>query len=174
MFLKNDMIVYADTGVCRVMNVGIPAHLAEFAKGRQYYELEPLYSVGTIYIPVDAPTPMRAVMTKTEAEKLINSIPDVEEEDLSGLDARALTEKYKTVLGSQQCVEMVRLIKTVRKKAKAAKNGGRRPGKLDREYSKRARELLYGELSVALDLPVDQVEEHIHEYLGIRQDDEEE
>ena len=173
MFSKDDMMVYADTGVCRVMDVGIPAHLADFAKGRPYYELEPLYSVGTIYIPVDAPIPMRAVMTKTQAEQLISNIPNVKEEDLSGLDTRSLTEKYKNALSSQECTEMVRLIKTVRKKAKAAEEGGRRPGKLDKEYSKRARELLYGELSVALDLPLEQVEEHIRDHLSIRQDDEE-
>ena len=39
--------------------------------------------------------------------------------------------------------------------------GGKKPGKTDMQYRKRAEELLYEELAVALDMPVDQVQSYI-------------
>ena len=42
---------------------------------------------------------------------------------------------------------------------------GRQPGKVDARFRKRAEELLYGELSVALGIPQDSVPQYIHQKL---------
>lgn len=55
----------------------------------------------------------------------------------------------------------MQLIKSVYSKNQALAGSGKKPGKTDQEYMKRAEGLLHGELAVALEIPVDQVEEYI-------------
>lgn len=165
MFSKGDLIVYGKDGVCRVEDIGVPDYVQDPEHSKQYYKLVPIYSTGYIYIPVDTTVAMRPVLTRKEAETLIECIPNIEEADLSGMDTRTLTETYKGALAKQDCECLIKLIKTVQAKALAAENGeGRRPGKTDKEYSKRAQELLYGELAVALGIEPGEV----HGYISSR------
>lgn len=162
MFEKGDMIVYGNSGVCRVEDVGLPQQIPATDNDTLYYKLDPIYSVGLIYIPVDAPVAMRRVLTREQAEHLVDAIPQVKEKDVSGLDTRTLTQRYKSALAGQNCCDLVSLIKTVKHKNEDAEARGRRPGKIDKEYLKRAQELLYGELAVALDIPKENVNGYIH------------
>lgn len=166
MFAKDDLIVYGSTGVCRVEGVGLPEYRPTPDDETLYYKLAPVYSVGYIYIPVDTPVYMRPVMTREQAERLIDAIVQVEPKNLVGLDTRTLTEKYKTTLSHEDPRALICLIKSVKDKTQKAIARGRRPGKIDKDYMKRARELLYGELAVSLEIPLDDVDGYIHERMG--------
>ena len=166
MFSNGDQIVYGSTGVCRVEAVGVPEHLPASDTETLYYKLAPVYSVGYIYIPVNAPVFMRPVMNREQAERLVKGIPQVKERDLSQLDNRMLTEKYRNALSHEDPRALVCLIKSVKKKLSDAAKGGHRPAKLDRDYMDRARELLYGELAVSLAIPKETVGSYIREKLG--------
>ena len=175
MFAKDDLIVYGSTGVCRVEGVGLPEYRPTPDDETLYYKLAPIYSVGYIYIPVDAPVYMRPVMTHEQAERLVAAITQVEPRDLTGLDTRTLTDKYKTILSHEDPRALICLIKSVKSKTQKAINSGRRPGKIDKDYMKRARELLYGELAISLEIPLDDVDGYIHERMGevLAEEDEE-
>lgn len=166
MFSNGDKIVYGSTGVCRVEDVGVPEHFPAPDKETLYYKLAPVYSVGYIYIPVDAPVFMRPVMDRKQAEDLVEGIPSVEERDLSKLDNRELTAKYRKILSHEDPRSLVCLIKSVKKKMADAVQNGHRPGKLDRDYMNRARELLYGELAISLSIPQEEVGGYIRSRLG--------
>ncbi|WP_418665884.1 CarD family transcriptional regulator [Allofournierella sp.] len=161
MFCKGELIVYGNTGVCRVEDVAPAAHLSSGDKERLYYKLAPLYGSGFIYIPVETEVFMRPVLTRAEAEALIEQIPQIKEESSQGLDPRALAEKYRATLNTHECADLVQLIKSVYSKNQALVGSGKKPGKTDQEYMKRAEGLLHGELAVALEIPVDEVEEYI-------------
>ena len=55
----------------------------------------------------------------------------------------------------------MRLIKTVYRKNHRSMKAGRHMGSTDQQYVKRAEKLLYGELSVALGIGLDQVRPYI-------------
>lgn len=156
MFAKGDYIFYENTGVCRVEDIGVPENLPAAARGRQYYTLSLIHSAGTIYIPVDTSVYMRPILTREQAQALIEKM-SIQAETDHIRDQRSLTEHYRASFQSHECEDLVQLIKTVYMKNKNRAETGAKPGKIDLQYRKRAEELLHGELAVALGIPTDQI-----------------
>ena len=160
MFAAGDYIVYGNTGICQVMGVttmdmeGIP-------KDRLYYVLRPDgQSEGKIFTPVDnGKLAMRRVMTREDAEELIEEIPKITTLDVA--DDKLREEKYKECLKSCESREMIRIIKTIylRKKERFAK--GKKVTATDERYLKQAEESLYSELSMLLGVPKKEMESYI-------------
>lgn len=161
MFQKGDFIVYGNTGVCRVEDIGLPDNIPTEAKGTLYYKLLPVRGTGVIYIPVDSTVFMRPVLSREAALKLISKIPDIQEEPYCGQDQRMLAGHYRTFLDSHECEGLIQLIKTVYTKNKSQSQKGKQPGKTDMQYMKRAEELLHGEISVALNIPFERVSDFL-------------
>ena len=72
-----------------------------------------------------------------------------------------LAEKYKLTIKTHECEELIRLIKTVYYRSQDMINQGKKPGQTDIQYMKQAEELLYGELSIALEIPLSEVKNYI-------------
>ena len=68
---------------------------------------------------------------------------------------------YQESFHANDSAELARLLKTIHHKDSDARKAGRQPGKVDERFRKRAEELLYEELSLALDIPKEQVKDHI-------------
>ena len=79
MFQVGDLIVYGNTGVCRVEKIGRP-DLAGVPEGVDYYTLSPYYSQNSkIFTPCDnEKVVMRPVISKKEARKLVREIPSIQ------------------------------------------------------------------------------------------------
>ena len=75
MFQKDDYVIYGNSGICRVEDVGVPENYPIVRAGRLYYTLVQVFGSGTIYAPVDTQVYMRNILTKQEAETLIEQIP---------------------------------------------------------------------------------------------------
>ncbi len=161
MYQAGEYIVYGTSGVCKVESVSDSPF--DPSESRQYYTLVPIYGTETIYIPVDSPVYTRPVITKAEAEALIDEIPSVEEEHIEARSPRLIGEHYEAVLHTHDCHDLVQLIKTVY--AKSRRNG-RRVSQIDQRYRKRAEDLLHSELSVALGIPFSEVKSYISNALG--------
>ncbi len=160
MYQVGALVVYGSDGVCRVDNVG-PLEMQGAQKGVDYYTLTPLYRGGTIFTPVDTPVSMRPVMTREEAERLVAQIPYIPEQVCQSNNPRLLNEQYRASLKSGDCLELVRLIRTVYAKDRRAAEKGRHLGQVDERSRKQAVDMLHGELAVALGIGVDEVEDHI-------------
>lgn len=160
MFQVGELIIYGNNGICRVEEIGTP-NLPIAAKGAQYYTLAPLFRSGVIYAPVDTKIFMRPILTKAEAERLIEQIPEIHEEITDGQSIRSLGETYKSFLHTHQCEDLVRLIKTIYKKEQAMEERGKKLAKTEQDYSKLAKELLHQEFSLALEIPYEEVQEYI-------------
>lgn len=161
MFEVGDLLIYDTTGVCRVLEIGVPSGFPVKDKDRKYYKLAPVFGSGTIYIPVDTKVFMRPVITREEAEKLIKKIPEIQEDICETHNQKALEDHYKASLMTHECEDLVQLIKTVYTKKKTLEKNGKKTGKTDQTYMKRAKQLLYEELSTALDIPVAEIEDYI-------------
>ena len=153
-------IVYGSCGICKVTNVGtIKVSLAD--PDRLYYTLQPVYGSETIYTPVDSPVFMRPAITRQQAEELIAQIPFIREDVCMHRNMNQLREHYESSFQSHECEDLVQLIKSVYAKNKSAALQGKKVGQMDQQYMRRAEELLYGELAVALDIPREDVVAYI-------------
>lgn len=102
---------------------------------------------------------MRQVLTKEEAEKLIEQIPTIEPLWVS--DEKNRENIYKAALRTCDCREWIKIIKTLylRKMSRIAE--GKKVTVSDGKYLHMAEERLYEELALALDMDKDDVVEYI-------------
>lgn len=160
MYQIGDLIVYGGTGVCRVEAVDTPKPRPGEA-ARQYYLLKPLYQDGTIRIPVDTKVFMRPVISREEAEKLIDAIPGMSAEVHHDRNFTQLAAHYQEALGSHSCSDLIELVMSIYAKKQYVESRKRKFGQVDARFMKRAENLLYGEFSVALGIPFDDVQGYI-------------
>lgn len=165
MYKAGDLVIYSGEGVCRVEEIGVPA-LYGAAETRLYYTLQPLYRKGRVYSPVDSKVFMRPVITRDEAEELIIGIPSAEAEVCDNRNIRFLSEHYQERIRRYDCMELVKLIKAIYKKKQLAAENGKKLGQIDERFMRRAEDMLYGELAVALDIPRSEVLSYISSKVG--------
>jgi len=166
MYSVGDKIVYGGTGVCVVEE--ITSHkLSGMDQPRAYYVLRPLYQSGTIQTPVDnTKIPIRRVMTRSEAESLVDSIPDIQATICYEKNLSALRTYYQQQISTFECADLIRMTKSIYAKKKDAESRQKKIGMTDEKFLRRAEDLLFGELAVALDISRDSVRDYIARRLG--------
>ncbi len=161
MFQIGDYVICSNKGVCEVENITV-LNISGADKEKEYYILKPLYSAGsTVYVPVDSQKDhtMRKVLERTEAERLIGTIPEI---PLLVITNDKMTEQmYKDCMKSNECQELVKRIKTMPQRKQTGSQAGRKITAVDAKYFHLAEENLYGELAVALDLTREEVSGYI-------------
>ena len=136
MFETGSLIVYGNSGICRVEGVSMKQQLGGGGQA-MYYTLTPLFGSGTVYTPVETKVFMRPVITGEEARDLIRRMPEIEPGCCAGTDQRTLAEHYRGLLHTYQCESLVKIIKAVHLKARQAAarlpiSSPRRPAALHR------------------------------------------
>lgn len=157
MYEPGEMVLYGNNGVYRVDEIGPIRHIKGYDPDKQYYKLSSVHRGETTYVPVNTGVFMRPVIARQEAEDLLNRVESIPGEVCTGRDPRLLREHYQGVLETHSCEALVGLIQSVNAKGRYAAKAGKRLGKTDQEFKKRAETLLCEELAVALDLPMDEV-----------------
>ncbi len=162
MFNKGEYIVYGTTGVCQVRDITAMSTDGS-GKEKLYYVLEPVGVSGSrIMTPVEGnKSILRPILSRDEAYRLIDGIQDVDQ--LWITDDKQRESKYKEALKTCDCREWIGIIKTLhfRKKDRLAR--GKRLTEVDERYLKKAKENLYRELSIPLEIPAEEVETFIAE-----------
>jgi CarD family transcriptional regulator len=162
MYHVGDLIIYGCHGVCRVDAVGIP-DIPGIGKNRIYYTLFPLYNNGKIFAPVDSGIFMRSVITYAETQKIISLIPSIREYDYNNTDIKLLEDNYKKSLQTNDCTNLIKVIKTIYSKKVTTEVQGKKLGQIDENFMKRAEDLLYGEFAVTLNMPKEKVKSYIED-----------
>ncbi|MBQ4100463.1 MAG: CarD family transcriptional regulator [Oscillospiraceae bacterium] len=160
MFAVDDIVIYGNTGVCKVLKVDT-LDMNGVDKSRLYYYLKPLFATGTIYAPVDAKTFMRHIITKEEVDKTIALIPQIKATPVIERNIQTLAEEYNKSFESHDCIDLIRLVMSIYTKKNLLESGGKKFGQTDERFMKRAEDLLYSEFAVVLDIPKEKVEEYI-------------
>ena len=170
MYQPGDLIIYGGEGVCRVAAIG-PAPIAAADPERLYYTLTPLYRQGVIYAPTDVTVPMRPILSREEALDLIRSIPTMAPDTAEFSDAKQAAQQYKALLQTYDYANLLRLIRMIYAKNEQAITQGKAYSHVEERFLKRARELLHGELAVALGVAPGEVEPLIREHAGTEQNE---
>ncbi len=163
MFQPGELLVYGSTGVCQVLSIDQRQDYVNGTKqSRLYYQLKPLYQGGVIYTPVDNDkVVMRPVISREDAETLIDSIPTLCPAVCPAATTQALTQHYQTSLRRHSCRSLMELTMSIHQKRRRAEAQNRRLGMVDERFMKQAEQLLFGELAAALDIPYDEVQPYI-------------
>lgn len=161
MFQPGELVVYGTNGVCRVESITRP-NLTGADRNKQYYLLKPLQQDGVIYTPVEnQKVPIRPVISTEEAEALIDLIPTIQAEACRAPTLQALAQHYQTAVRSHDCKDLIELMMSIYAKRQQVESQKRRLGMVDERYMKQAERLLYGEFSIALGIPFEEVQPYI-------------
>lgn len=160
MFDIGQYVVCGNKGVCIVEDI-TTLDISGIDKGKKYYILKPKYvAASTVYVPVDsAKVSMREIVSREEAQNLIDLIPEIEVLEIK--NEKLAEQDYKNCMRSNNCEDLVRLIKTIYARKKKRQEAGRKETAVDGKYFKIAEENLYGELAVALDMERSEVCDYI-------------
>ena len=161
MFSIGDKIVYGENGVCTVEKIE-PLAIAGAPRGKLYYHLSPLIGSGTYFAPVDSGAFMRPVMSRAEAEALIDAMPGIAPAICNDNRFNHVDAFYKELFKQHSCEALVSIVKGLRSRMAERKTRSSRA----EATMKRARDMLHGELSVALDIDLQDVESYIQDRLG--------
>ena len=147
MFEIGEYVVCGNNGVCQIKEI-TTLSMSGVDKNRKYYILKPVYSENsTVYVPVDAlHSSMRRILSKEEANLLIDSIPQVQAITIK--DEKAVEAQYRECMQSNRCDELVKLLKTLKKRKKNRLEKGHKVTAVDSRYYKMAEDNLCGELAI--------------------------
>ena len=161
MFSVGDKIIYGENGVCTVEKIA-PLGMSGAPKDKLYYHLTPLVGSGTYFAPVDSGAYMRPVMGRTEAEALIDAMPGIEPAICYDSRFNHVDAFYKELFRLHSSEALVAIIKGLRCRMAERKTKSSRA----EATMRRAKDILHGELSVALGIEFQDVEDYIEERLG--------
>lgn len=160
MFEKGDYIIYETAGTCQVKDIRT-VDVDGISKDRLYYILEPLGDSGSkIMTPVDSTKSfMRHILTKDDVYSLIDEMKNIGQ--LRVGEEKQRKETYKAALKSCDCREWIGIIKNLYLRKQSRTQQGKRLTEVDEQFFSKAKEYLYGEMSISLGIPKEQVEEFI-------------
>ncbi len=151
-----DKIVYGEHGVCTVEKIA-PLDISGVTRGTLYYHLSPLIGSGTYFAPVDSDTFMRPVMGRSEAEALIDAMPGISPAICNDNRFTHVDAFYKNLFRTHSCEDLVSIVKGLNLRMTERKTKSSRA----EATMKRAKDMLHGELSVALGMDLSEVESYI-------------
>ena len=154
MFKVGDKIIYGECGVCTVDEI---APWESAPADKLYYRLSPYIGSGTYFTPVDSNAYMRHVMTREEAEALIDAIPGIEPAICTDNRFNHVDTFYRNLFKQHTCEALVSVVKGLKLRMAERKTKSSRTELTLR----RAKDILHGELSVALGIELDEVENYI-------------
>lgn len=153
-------------GVCRVETVETRV-LPKGAGEAQFYVLKPIYQTCSVSTPVDNDKIlMRPVISREEAERLIDTIPNVHAEAYHNKVLRQLSEHYEAIIKLYDCAGLIELLLSTYDKRRQCVRQKKKFGAMDERYMKRAEDMLFGEFAVALGIDKNEVPDYIIRRIG--------
>ncbi len=164
MYKKGDYVVYGSQGACLVTDV-TRLSLPGCDRKRRYYVLQPVRNgKSTIYCPVDNDkVEIRTLLSKSEAERILEEIPRIEELHVENEKFRE--EQYKEVLKSSNIRQCIGMVKTLCWKRRMRQAQGKKFTAVDEKYLKETVDLLVSEMAIALETDSHSAQRRVNELL---------
>jgi len=157
----DDMVVYGNTGVCRIVDVTVPDFIPADKEKVEYYVLAPVNQDGFIYTPVDTKVFMRPIISKEKANELIDRIPTIQAEVYHSSNMQDLKAHYEAAFTSHDCADLIELSMSIYMKKQYLEQQKKKFGQTDAKFMKKAEDLLFNELAAALGIKKDEVPGYI-------------
>jgi CarD family transcriptional regulator len=160
MYQVGERIIYGSNGVCVIDEIKM-IEVPHTGEEKAYYIIKPIYQECKISVPTDTKMFMRPIISAEEARTLVENIPNVDAQPYYNTALRQLQDYYEKKISSHSCEDLIELTVSLHRKKIQVLQQKRKFGAIDERYMKRAEELLFGELSVVLDMPKAEVREMI-------------
>ena len=150
MFEVDDLVMYENGGVCRVIAIGTP----DFLKGdAKYYTLQPVFdNAGTIYVKVENDKHvLRALRSKADIEACVDSAAEIE--PMYDPNDKLRDQKFKDAIRSCDYTVWVSVLKGILREQVRREKIGKHLNMRDERCLNRVVTLLSTEYSVACDVP---------------------
>ncbi|MCR5088584.1 MAG: CarD family transcriptional regulator [Oscillospiraceae bacterium] len=161
MYSVGEKIIYGENGVCTVVKIA-PLEMSGASKDKLYYYLTPLVGSGTYFAPVDTNAFMRPIISRDEAESFIDSIPGIPPAICNDSRFNHVDAFYRELFKLHTNEALVSVIKGLAFRMSQKKTRSSRA----EATMKRAKDILHGELSVALEMDFRDVEGYISNRIG--------
>ncbi len=161
MYSIGDYVVYSDSDVCRITQIGVPDMKLHRSTGKTCYFLETQFYKGMIYAPTDTQVPMRPVISREDALRLIEAMPSIHSDACPSGDKKKMVEHYDLLMEDHSCRALAHTAKSIFEKYHVPGAKVRLPNSTEASYYKKASELLFQELSVALGESIEAVQKRI-------------
>ena len=161
MYQAGEYVVYADSGLCLVEQVGIPDFNTDQGD-REYYFLRAVEDGSRIYVPTDTNMPLRAPMTAQETESFLSGLDVLPVSLPERRDRKTVLAHYQQMLRPHTAQALAQAIKSIRWHHRGAP--GRMSG-LEETLLKRAERQLCGEVAGALNISRDEAQERLNDAL---------
>ena len=162
MFQKGDLVTYGCKGVCVIKDV-TTLNMAGIPKDRLYYEMQLLHDAGSkIFTPVEheaSRSVMRPVLSGEEAERLLGRLESLKAEWIP--DDRAREAYYREAINHSDAEGMLAIIRSLHLRRKERMAQGRKLTAMDSKYLRMAEDNLYTEISLALQIPLNEAAQQI-------------
>ncbi len=157
MYRENDYVMYKKS-TCQVKKI---KH--DEATNEDYYVLSPLDDKTlTITIPTTNKGGfLRPIISKKEAQNLINRIPLIE--PLKNINDKYIENTYKELFYQGSPEDLIKIIKTTYLRNDKRRQNKQKLSEKDEDYFAQAEKYLYNELAIALDMSFEDTKKYIVE-----------
>ena len=165
MYQIGEKIIYGSNGVCVIegfKTLEVPHTMEE----KVYYIIKPMFQECRISAPVDTKMFMRPIISAEEAQVLIDGLANLDAQPYFNNALRQLQDYYEKRIATHDCNELASMLVALYRKREQMLSQKRKFGAIDERYMKRAEELLFGELAVALDLTKAEIRQMVNDKLG--------
>lgn len=162
-FSIGDKVIYSSLGVCNVAEVD--ARMEALNKDELYYILVPINPrLGKAYVPHSKEDSIKPVISKSEALAVIDRFLKEGVDEYRDSNSRLVEDHFKKLIKTNDCFNNLVVIKSMKVRIQEQKDKGVSPSSTYMRLLDDAKKRAYGELSIALDIPVDDVPSFIEEY----------
>ncbi len=160
MYKKGQYVVYRHD-VCLIKDIK-----ENKVKKATYYVMSPLDDSSlTIDFPMeDKMNLLRNVIPTNEAKELIERIPEIS--PLEDINEKNIESKYKEMLKTGSYEDLIKIIKTTYLRNEDRINNKKKISEKDDNFFKLAEKYLYNELSISLNMSVEEVKDYIFEVVN--------
>ena len=154
-----ELIVYGNTGVCRVVEIG---PLSISPDDKDYYTLEPFYSPKSrVFTPCDnEKIVMRPILSKEEATAALDDFSEISLIEVT--EEKKREETYKASMHTCDIRDLISILKTINERKLARLAQGKKVTASDEKYYTLAGEKLCDELAIVLGVEREKIRTFIH------------
>lgn len=156
LFEAQNYVVYGSDGVCVIQDI---AKRSFQNVEREYYILVPVHKpAATIYVPVGnskLESKMHKILSPEEIQKLIASMP--EQDDIWIENEAQRKQTYQDILQKGDHRELISMIRTLYRHQEAKKLEGKKLHQADAHFLAAAQKMLHEEISVVMDIQLEEV-----------------
>lgn len=163
MFEINDVIVYQNGGVCKIVDICTPDFVDTDDK---YYKMQPVDNVdSTIYVKINQQNcTIRPIITSEEANGYLKNCRDVD--GIYVKDLKVRDKEFNETLRTCECEKWFALLKGIMNEQEKKRKQGKRLTSGDDRNRKRVERLLSTEFSSSLGITAKEAKKMIQEAMS--------